>query len=195
MANVLRGGFRPVEAGKKWQPRRREVASGYATNLFVGDLVIADTAGVVKAITGSSDLVLGAVVAVSYVDASGRRVYGSYIPANTTYSPTARGSKTASYAWVLEEPDIEYWAMVNNSSGAATAYAGVFANMNVAINAGDTVYKMSNHQLDGTFVAGNAQFRIHEIVRTPAQDLTSVNYLARCSINQGFHPFFSNAGV
>lgn len=194
MANVLQGGFWPCDA-KKFKPRRREVASGYATSLFPGDLVLADTAGVITAVTGSGSLVLGAIAAVSYVDATGRRVYGGYIPANTTYSPTSRGSRTASYAWVWEEPDIEYFAMVNSATGAALAYAGVFANMNVQLTAGDTIYKMSNHQLDGTFVAGNAQMRIHELLRSPVNDLTSVNYIARCSINQGFHPYFSNAGV
>lgn len=194
MPNIPRGGFHPVDA-TKWKPRRYEVASGYGTALFPGDVCRLVTAGVVEAAAAGNADLLGVIAWVSYVDGSGKRVYGGYVPASTTYSPTARGSRNATYVGVWDQPSIEYLAQVASAAGAATAYAGVGANMDITATAGDTVYKRSNHELDGTFVAATAQFRILEILRSPAQDLASTRYLVKCMINEGFHAFFSAAGV
>ena len=197
MSNILRGGFHPRRGLKPvMSPRRYEVPSGYGTALFPGDLVTMDTTGTIKSIAAGSGTILGAISHVSYVATTGFRVYGPYIPASTTYTPTARGSSNASYAYVWDDPSIEYIASVAVATTAALNYAGVGANMNVNIStAGSTVYGRSGHLLDGTYLASDGQMRILEMLRMPANDLTSQYQQVVCMINDGFHPFFSNAGI
>jgi hypothetical protein len=199
MSNILHGGFRPYYPGKVKGPRRYELDSGNAAAVFPGDFVTLTTAGVVAASTaGDAALLLGAVAATSYVASTGGRVYGSYIPASTTYSPTSRGSANASYVWVWDDPDIEYVACLAshaNTNTAAKIYAAVGSNMDLVATAGDTIYRRSGYTLDGNPIAGTAQFRILEVLRDPAQDLTSANARVVCGINEGFHAFFSGAGI
>jgi|SRR6185312_11668980 hypothetical protein len=196
MSNIVRGGFHPRRGiACVAKPRRYEVPSGYATALFPGDLVTLDTTGTVKAIAAGSGTILGAIAHVSYWSGTPARQYGQYVPANTTYSPTSRGSYQATYVYVWDDPSIEYIASVKVATTAALNYAGVGANMNVATDAGDTTYGRSGHKLDGTYVAGDAQMRILEMLRMTANDLTSQFQQVVCMINDGFHPFFSNAGI
>lgn len=198
MANIVRGGFHPRRSMGISSPRRYELASGNATAVFPGDLVTLVTAGVVDLVTaGGAPLILGAVSHVSYV-ANGLRVYGPYIPASTTYSPTSRGSINASYVYVWDDPSIEYIANLASNSGTNTAaliYAAVGSNMDIVATAGSTVYGRSGHQLDGNPIAGTAQMRILEVLRNPANDLTSANAQVVCMINEGFHAFDSQAGI
>lgn len=195
MSNIVRGGFHPRRGiGCVPRPRRYEVASGYSTALFPGDAVALVTAGVVQSAAAGSGTILGVIAHTSYWNGLGRS-YGQYIPASTTYSPTARGSYQASYVYVWDDPSIEYIAPVKVATTAALNYAGLGANMNLAIDAGDTVYGRSGHKLDGTYVAGDAQFRITEILRTPDNDLTAQYQRVACRINDGFDPFMSNAGI
>lgn len=201
MANFLRGGFRPKYPGKCKGTRRYEVDSGNATAIFPGDVVTLTTAGIIApASAGGADLVIGVVAAATYVDATGGRVRG-FIPAATTYSPTARGSVNSSYVWVWDDPDIEWVASVSTNAASDTAaevYALIGANMDILATAGDTVYKRSNHTLDGNPVTGVARFRILEVYRDPVNDISSanqVNWKAVCQVNEGQHAFFSSAAI
>lgn len=196
MANIIRGGFHPRRGLRAVpSPRRYEVASGNATAIFPGDAVDLVTAGVVQpSAAGTSTTILGVVAHVSYVS-NNKRVYGQFIPVTTVYSPTARGSANASYCYVWDDPSIEYIASVNVATTAALNYAGVGANMDLLASAGSTVYGRSGHLLDGTYVAGTAQFRIIEMLRDPVNDLTSQYQKVVCMINEGFHAFTSGAGI
>jgi hypothetical protein len=192
MANILRGGFH-IRRGKG-QPRRYEVASNNTLAVFAGDAVDLVTAGVVYPAIAGTATVLGVVSHCSYV-VNGTRVFSNYIPASTVYSPTARGSKNASYAYVWDNPDNEYIVDVNVATTEALNRAGVGANMDLLATAGSTVYGRSGHLLDGTYVAGTAQFRIIEMFRQPGNDLTAVDQKVVCQINEGFHAFFNAAGI
>ncbi len=201
MTNIIRGGFRPRRPGM-YGIRRYEVVSGNAAAVFPGDFVTLTTAGVVQASTaGDTALLLGAVACTSYVSSFNRRVYGSYIPASTTYSPTARYSKNASYAWVWDDPTIEY--VVSVSSQAATdtlaeIASAIGSNMDLVAGAGDTVYARSGYTLDGNPIAGTAQFRVLEVLRDPANDLSSssqANWRVVCQINEGILSLTSAAGI
>lgn len=201
MSNILRGGFRPRRPGM-YGVRRYEVVSNNATAVFPGDFVTLTTAGVVQPSTaGDTALLLGAVACVTYVSALNRRVYGSYIPANTTYTPSTRYSKNASYAWVWDDPTIEYVASVSSNAATDTLAeiaAAIGSNMDLVAGAGDTVYARSGYTLDGNPIAGTAQFRILEVLRDPANDLSSssqANWKVVCMINEGIHAFDSGAGI
>jgi len=89
-----------------------------------------------------------------------------------------------------------------STAGAATTSAligaGSGANMDLSATSAttvDTVYKRSLRTLDGTFVAGTAQFRVLEQMRDPWVEMTSTGYILRVQINEGFHPFLSPAGI
>ena len=195
MANILRGGFHPRRGtGQVPRPRRYEVASSNTLAVFAGDAVDLVTAGVVYPAIAGTATVLGIVAHCSYVS-GGVRIYSNYIPAATVYSPTARGSKTASYAYVWDDPSIEYVVDVNVATTDALNRAGVGANMDLIATAGSTVYGRSGHLLDGTYVAGTAQFRIIEMLRQPGNDLASVNQKVVCMINEGFVNLLSAAGI
>lgn len=195
MANLLRGGFRPLYPGS-YNCRRYEVDSNYGTALFPGDAVTLVTAGTVQALSaGGADLFLGVIAWVSYVS-NGVRLFGNYVPANTVYSPTTRGSKNATYCAVWDDPSIEYVTSVSTVASATTAYAAVGANADILATAGDTIYRRSNHQLDGSTInTGTLRFRIVDMLRDPAQDLTAVNARYVVRINEGFHSWMSQAGI
>jgi hypothetical protein len=194
--NIQRGGFHPRRGiGQIARPRRYEVASGNSTAVFAGDVVTITTAGVVQPTTaGDTDLALGVVAHTSYWGTL-NRIYSNYIPASTTYTPTSRGSIQASYAYVWDDPSIEYIVDVDVGTTAALNYAGLGANMDLIASAGSTVYGRSGHHLDGTYVAGQAQFRIMEMLRRADNDLTLQYQKVSCRINEGSDPFLSLAGI
>lgn len=197
MANILRGGFRPRRSTGIPSPRRYEVASSYGTAIFPGDVVNLVTAGVVEAAAAGNQTIMGVVQGCRYVTTDGR-THGGYIPATTVYSPTARGSINASWVYVWDDPTIEFVANLAahaNTATAALIYAAVGSNMDLVATAGNTVYKRSGHQLDGNPIAGAAQFRILEVLRRTANDLTSANAEVVCQINEGFHAFHSSGGI
>jgi hypothetical protein len=198
MANIVRGGFHPRRDVGIPSPRRYEVASSYGTALFPGDVVTLLTDGTVAASSaGDAALILGVISHVSYVSNS-VRVFGPYIPATTVYTPTTRGSIQASYVYVWDDPNIEYIACLAshaNTNTAAKIYAAVGSNMDLVATAGSTTYGRSGFTLDGNPIAGTAQFRILEVLRNPANDLTSANAQVVCQINEGEMPLESPAGI
>jgi hypothetical protein len=198
MANLVRGGFHPRRDVGIPSPRRYEVASSFGTAVFPGDVVTLLTDGTVAlSSAGDTALILGVVSHVSYV-LNSVRVPGPYIPATTVYSPTTRGSPNASWVWVWDDPNIEYIANLAshaNTNTAAKIYAAVGSNMDLVATAGSTVYARSGFQLDGNPIAATAQFRILEVLRNPANDLTSANAQVVCQINEGEMPLESPAGI
>lgn len=198
MSNFVRGGFHPRRTNGTSGPRRYEVASSYGTALFPGDFVTLLTDGTVAASTaGDAAFLLGCIAHVSYFS-NNVRVFGPYVPATTVYTPTTRGSIQATYVYVWDDPGIEYIANLasnTNTNTAAKIYAAVGSNMDLIAGAGSTVYGRSGYTLDGNPIAATAQFRILEVLRNPANDLTSANAQVVCMINEGFHAFDSAAGI
>ena len=198
MANVVYGGAHPVHEGAA-RCTRYEVASSYGTALFRGDWCIQEAGGTIEAATaGDTDLLIGVIKEVSYVT-GGKRVFDTYLPATTVYSPTSHGSRNASYVWVWDDPQTEYWMNVNtshaNTDTAAEVYGAVGCNMVIVATAGSTVYRRSGHTLDGAVVAATAQLRIKGVRRIPGNDLASVGFQVRVQINEGAHPVYSAAGI
>lgn len=201
MANVLFGGFKPVD-GLKHRARPYPIASGYGTALFRGDMVTLVAAGTVEAATaGDADLVLGVIKEIEF-NQNGKRIRDSYYPASSTYSPTTLwpgNTRTSAVAYVYDDPNTEFWGCVAshaNSDTLAEVLAARGANMDITASAGSTVYKQSGHVLDGTVTAGTAKrVRITEPRRIVGNDLTAANWQLRFQICEGFHVFHSSAGI
>lgn len=182
MANQLRGGFSPV-GGNRARPIKRCVASGFSlqnscVGLAPGDVVKRVSDGTVILAETTDTSILGVIASVTYLDASGRRVYGGYVPAGTTYTGDADVlNPNAIICEVWEDLDIEYETYLS------TASATVLTNFQLTFNSADitatsstsvdTVYKRSLRGVIGTGQTGSANVSILEILRTPVQDYAS----------------------
>lgn len=206
MANNLRGGFRPIESGR-YKTQKLSVASGYTPanscpGIAVGEVVEVVTAGTLEIVdAGAADagLLFGVVKSVSFIGGDGRRVYGGVLPAGHTFTGNANiTNPNAPWVEVFMDPDMEFEACVVGGTTNALAYAGLQANMDLSVTSATTVsttYRESLRTLDGTYVAGTAQFRILDILRAPNNDVTSTFYRVRVGINEGSHRYLSLAGI
>ncbi len=72
-------GLRPVKTSTSSQRQNRyRIASGYATSIFQGDLVLVATDGTItRAPAGGTALILGVFNGCSYVDPNGNIVYSN----------------------------------------------------------------------------------------------------------------------
>lgn len=207
MANAVKKGFIPwghVTNGKGFvpAPRKFEVASSYGTALFTGDVVQLATDGTlaIGSPTGANPAVLVGVVAyVSYVT-GGKRINDTYLPASTVYSPTSRGSATASWAFVWDDPLIIYSASMAASAVANhDTQAEIFEfqgnNMDFVATAGSTTYKASGHELSGTIVeGGTANFRILGVDEEIGVDPTLANARFLVQFNESLSPVTNTTG-
>lgn len=184
MANQLRGGFTPV-GGNRARPVKYVVASGFSlqnscVGIAPGEVVKRVSDGTVNIAETTDAVVLGVVADVSYLGSDGRRIYGGYVPAGTTYAGDADVlNPSAIVVHVWTDLDIEYETYL------ATASATVLTNFQLINNSADitatsstsvdTVYKRSLRGVLGTGQTGSAQVQILEILRSPSQDYASAN--------------------
>jgi len=182
MANQLRGGFQPV-GGNRVQARKYCVASGFSlqnscVGIAPGDVVKRVSDGTVILAETTDTSILGVVRSVSYLGSDGKRIYGGYVPAGTTYTGDADVlNPNAIIVHVWDDLDTEYEAYM------ATASATVLTNFQLTGNSADitatsstsvdTVYKRSLRGVLGTGQTGSANVEILEILRSPVQDYAS----------------------
>jgi hypothetical protein len=204
MANVLRGGFHPID-GIRFKPQKYTCVSAYApsnSNIGVarGEVVTLKTTGVLEiAEAGDADLILGVVQSVTYKGTDGSTVYGSYLPTGYTYTGDPNVSNpNAPIIEVIVDPDMQWFGCVVTGSTSALVYAGLGANMDLSATSSTTtssVYRESLRTLDASFIAGTAQFRIDDVIKDALNDVTLASYRVKCTINEGFHVFHSQAGI
>lgn len=102
-------GFRPVNllGGQVFagSTRQMAIASGHATNIFFGDIVIMSANGCINnaTLTDSAVQVAGIFMGCSYINSSSQRVFGQYYPA--TISQTV-DSANGTVAFVADDPDL-----------------------------------------------------------------------------------------
>lgn len=215
MSNVIVGGFRlygTLSGGPIPNELVQEVASGYATQINVGDIIIPVSDGTVAQSANNSTTLLGVVTGTSYVAASGsdtgKRVTTNFIPASVTFSPSTVGSPNASYVqYVPLTADVILLAQgaAATATTPATNISFVQNNVNLTYNllTPSTVIGRSVACLDLSGAGTSAkQFRIIGIPGYTLQgfdqapiDWTSagVPFLVVC--NQGVLPSYTATGV
>tara|TARA_R110000868_G_scaffold262856_2_gene521527 strand:- start:2 stop:634 length:633 start_codon:yes stop_codon:yes gene_type:complete len=115
-------GFKPVNllGGQVYagSTRQMAIASGHATNIFFGDVVIMSTNGCITGCvtTSSAVNVAGIFMGCSYVNSSGQRVFGQYYPA--TISNAVDGAN-ATTAYVADDPDLVMKVAIQSAADAA----------------------------------------------------------------------------
>ena len=141
--------------------------SGYATNIFVGDVVKLLTTGyLAKASAG--DQMRGVVVAINWIQASGVPGTQRYWPASTT----TLGSQDVEVI-VADDPNMVFEAVFTNST-SVPATADIGATFNLYDSGGNTSSGLSGEGVDySTLNTTTQQWRFLDFVKRPDNDVSS----------------------
>jgi hypothetical protein len=167
-----------------------KIASGYAVNVFQGDVVKAVDTGTIQIATSDGTRsgtaggirVLGVFNTVQYVDTSGLPTYKNWWPAGTVATDIT--------AWVSDDTEIRYTVQYTNpgTPGTDTVQTAVFEQCDWAgfgAPGGSSQLGTSTSYLGPIESSGTGQFQIVGIAETVNQSPTDayVNMLVR--INEG----------
>jgi hypothetical protein len=153
--------------------RLLNIASGYATSIFYGDVVQIDTAGsgtIVKDTGNTTANPVGVFLGCSYVNAQGQTIFTQYFPANTT-APTG----TTITAYVADDPDQLFKVVLVagttvDGNGLTPAYLGrtmIGSNAQLVQNTGSTVTgdsKVAIYTAAGATTTATLPIRIIDVV-------------------------------
>jgi hypothetical protein len=175
--------------------RLMQIASGYATSIFYGDLVKRVADGTIEKDTGTTTATpTGVFLGVTFVNQStGQPQQQQYYPASQAI---ASGSKI--FAVVADDPDTLF-QVVSCSSGTTVAGMGISAiGNNIALiqTAGSTITGNSSVAIDeGTQATTNTlPIRIIDVVRETATGAdTFVEFIVK--INATMHQYNNSTGV
>jgi hypothetical protein len=175
--------------------RQMQIASGYNTNIFYGDLVKRISDGTIEKDTGTATATpCGIFLGVSFTNAStGQVQQQQFYPANQQIK-----SGTQIFAVVADDPDTLF-QVVSCSSGTTVAAMGISAignNIELIQNAGSTTTGNSAVAInEGTQATTNSlPIRIIDVVRDTATGTDSfVEFIVK--INATMHQYNNPTGV
>ena len=175
--------------------RQMQIASGYATNIFYGDLVKRITDGTIEKDTGTTSATpCGVFLGVSFTNAStGQVQQQQFYPASQQIK-----SGTQIFAFVADDPDTLF-QVVSCSSTTTVAAMGISAiGTNIALiqNAGSTTTGNSAVAIDeGTqTTTSTLPIRIIDVVRDTATGTDSfVEFIVKININS--HQYTNPTGL
>ena len=175
--------------------RLMEIASGYATNIFYGDLVKRVADGTIEKDVGTATATPnGIFLGVSFTNAStGQVQQQQFYPASQA---VATGTKI--FAVVADDPDTLF-QVVSCSSGTTVAGMGISAignNIELLQNAGSTISGNSAVAInEGTqATTSSLPIRIIDVVRDTATGTdTFVEFIVK--INATMHQYNNSTGV
>lgn len=174
--------------------RQMEIASGYATNIFYGDLVKRVADGTIEKDTGTTTATpVGVFLGVSFTNAStGQVQQQQYYPASTAIK-----SGTKIFAVVADDPDTLFQVAVVSGTTVITG-VGISAignNATLVQNAGSTITGDSKVAiLDSTATTNTLPIRVIDVVRDTA---TAADVFPEVivKINFGMHQYNNATGV
>jgi hypothetical protein len=174
--------------------RLMQIASGYATNIFYGDLVKRITDGTIEKDTGTATATpCGVFLGVSFTNSNGQIQQQQFYPASQSIK-----SGTQIFAVVADDPDTLF-QVVSCSATTTVAGMGIAAiGSNIALiqNAGSTTTGNSAVAIDeGTQTTTNTlPIRIIDVVRETATGAdTFVEFIVK--INATMHQYNNSTGV
>jgi len=174
--------------------RQMEIASGYATNIFYGDLVKRVSDGTIEKDTGTTTATpCGVFLGVSFTNAStGQIQQQQYYPASTAIK-----SGTKIFAVVADDPDTLFQVAVVSGTTVITG-VGISAignNATLVQNAGSTTTGDSKVALlDSTATTNTLPIRIIDVVRDTATAADNFPEVI-VKINFGMHQYNNATGV
>jgi hypothetical protein len=175
--------------------RQMEIASGYATGIFYGDLVTRVTGGTIEKDTGTTTATpCGVFLGCTFTNSStGQVQFQQFYPASQSIA-----SGTKIFAYVADDPDTLF-QVVSCSGTTVVAVMGIAAiGTNIALiqNAGSTTTGNSAVAIDeGTETTTNTlPIRIIDVVRETATGADAfVEFIVK--INIGTHQYTNSTGV
>jgi hypothetical protein len=175
--------------------RQMQIASGYATNIFYGDLVKRIADGTIEKDVGTATATpCGVFLGVSFTNAStGQVQQQQFYPASQSIK-----SGTLIFAVVADDPDTLF-QVVSCSSGSTVAAMGISAignNIELIQNAGSTTTGNSAVAInEGTqAVTSTLPVRIIDVVRDTATGTDSfVEFIVK--INATMHQYNNSTGI
>jgi len=175
--------------------RQMQIASGYATNIFYGDLVKRISDGTIEKDTGTATATpCGIFLGVSFTNAStGQVQQQQFYPASQQIK-----SGTQIFAVVADDPDTLF-QVVSCSSGTTVAAMGIAAigtNIELIQNSGSTTTGNSAVAInEGTqTTTSSLPIRIIDVVRDTATGTDSfVEFIVK--INATMHQYNNPTGV
>jgi len=175
--------------------RNMEIASGYATNIFYGDLVKRITSGTIELDAGTTTATpCGVFLGCTFTNGStGQVQFQQFYPASQSIK-----SGTKIFAVVADDPDTLF-QVVSCSATTTVAGMGIAAiGSNIALiqNSGSTTTGNSAVAIDeGTQTTTNTlPIRIIDVVReTATGDDTFVEFIVK--INATMHQYNNSTGV
>lgn len=167
-------GFKPMRRldGAMWngQTTPYKIASGYSSNIFMGDLVKFLTTGVIAA-AAAGDQYRGIFMGVSYTDTTGKYFRVPYWPASTSL---LGGSVNNVEALVMDDPNVLMEAQFTTAGTPVNADKG--ASFNIAVGTGSTATGMSGASVDySTLNTTLQQLRFLDFVDRLDNDRLSAN--------------------
>ena len=146
--------------------RNMKIASGYATNIFYGDVVKLVSDGTVEKDTGTTTVaangVAGVFLGCTYTNPSTKQpVWSQYWPASTVASDA--------YAIVADDPDVLFKVAAVSGTTVVAFYGQTVIGNNVSLvqNAGSTTTGDSAVAIDGTSAATTVSLPIRIIAGVP----------------------------
>ena len=174
--------------------RLMEIASGYATNIFYGDLVKRVSDGTIEKDTGTATATpCGVFLGVSFTNAStGQIQQQQYYPASTAIK-----SGTQILAVVADDPDTLFQVAVVSATTVITGVgiAAIGKNSTLVQNAGSTTTGDSKVAITATTATTNTlPIRIIDVVRDTATAADNFPEVI-VKINFGMHQYNNATGV
>ena len=151
--------------------RLLNIASGYNTSIFNGDVVKLVSTGTIEKDTGQATATpVGVFLGCSYVNAQGQTVFAQYFPANTT-APTG----TTITAYVADDPDQLFKVALvagqtEDGNGLTIAFLGrtiIGTNVELVQNTGSTVTgdsKIGVYSAAGATTTASLPLRVIDVV-------------------------------
>ncbi len=176
------------------QTRQMEIASGYATNIFYGDLVKRVSGGTIEKDTGTTTATpCGVFLGVTFTNSStGQVQFQQFYPASQAIK-----SGTKIFAYVADDPDTLFQVAVVSGTTVISG-VGITAignNATLVQNAGSTTTGDSKVAiLDSTATTNTLPIRIIDVVRdteTTADNFPEVIV----KINATMHQYNNSTGV
>lgn len=143
--------------------RLLKIASGYAANIFYGDVVKLVSTGTVEKDTGTTTgTPVGVFMGCTYTDPSSKQ------PRWSQYWPTGTVASDAQ-AYVVDDPDILFKVAAVSSGTTVAFYAQTAIGLNVSLvqNSGSTTTGDSAVAIDGSAVATTVSLPIRIIAGVP----------------------------
>ena len=139
-------GFVPVRHMSGTSPRANKytITSTLAENIFMGDLCIVTSDGVVTPHTATEANNIGVFAGVSYTASDGSYIYSQYWPTGTT--------ATNIVAYIYDDP----YTVFKVQSAGSPAQTNIGNCADVVAGAGSTTTGQSGFELSGTMAAGIA---------------------------------------